>query len=309
MEYPAKKGKNNPPQTLRFVEPPYWDDEYERRFYTADYSKVDSDPMKTPRLFATCFATRRDSEPAWMVYDRAGKRCVQFCINQVALRTELARKLKGFFIVEGAVEYVNNYNLNTLHLSKDQDGESIDFYNQYFTDFSLEKYLHLLLLKRTAFEHEREIRVFIRRKNDKGKKSTTKEDAEHIDISLDWLSFLEGIKVDYKCTETEISLLQYHINKLIDKSTIRKERKEELRKKLIIEKYNVYEDIEGNSNLPIGETYKQFEGRIIQLHAHKKSEKLCRRKRHYKGQNWHREHISRRKQKRKSNIEIMKALK
>lgn len=83
---------------------------------------------------------------------------------------------------------------------------------------------------------------------------------------------LEGIKVDYRCTETEISLLQNYINILIDSSKkINSDKKKKLREKLIIKRYNVYDDIESDCNLPIGETYKHFEKRLLELQSPKKT--------------------------------------
>ena len=288
--------KRNPPQTLRFVEPIYWDDKYERRFYAADYSKVPGYSDNTPRVYATCFTTRAESEPAWAIYGRDEKKCVQFCFNKIALRTQLVKNLKNCTIIEGPVRYITNYDLNTLHLSDNKDGSHNSLYDKYFSSFSLDNYINLLLLKRTAFEHEREIRIFII-ENNKELPSKTKKEAKHKDVSLDWLLMLEGIKVDHRCTDNKIRLLQNYINNLIASSKkIKHNKKKELREKLIIKRYNVYDDIECNCDLPIGETYDQFEKRLLQLHSNDKCEKPKRRQKHYyRGKIWHREHRTVRK--------------
>lgn len=230
-----RAGMRNPPQTMQFVEPIVWVDQYERRFYLADYKKVNKNPRNTPKLLATCVTHRKESEPAWQIYNRdkegLGKRCVQFCFNQVALRSELVKNLKDCTIVEGVVQYLSNSQINTLHLSENKDGESNDLYDKYFADFSLDNFINLLLLKRTAFEHEQEVRIFII-DNKRGRRSTIKEKAQQKLISLDWLSILEGIKVDPDCSDIEINLLQDEINRLIEDSQKSKKKKKELRNKL-----------------------------------------------------------------------------
>ena len=263
----SESGQRNPPQTMRFVEPSKWEDQYEHRFYTADYSKVNKNSDYVPKLYATCFTPRKESEPAWQIYTRGkdglGKRCVQFCINQVALRNQLMENLKDCTIVEGSVHYLSTYEIETYHLSTDKDGNLNNEYLKRFSNFTLENYISLLLLKRTAFEHEQEVRIFIIYNEDKnGRKSKTKEKAKHKDISLDWLSFLEGIKVDPKCSDIEIKLLQDEINRLID-DTVKQEDREAMKKKLTITTYDVNEDSKGDQQLKIGETYKHYEERLL----------------------------------------------
>lgn len=267
-----KAGMRNPAQTMQFVEPIVWPDQYERRFYLGDYKKVNKNPRNTPKLLATCVTHRKESEPAWQIYNRdkegLGKRCVQFCFNQVALRLELVKNLKDCMIVEGVVQYLSNSQINTLHLSKNKDGNINDLYDKYFADFSLDNFINLLLLKRTAFEHEQEVRIFII-DNKRGRRSTIKEKAQQKLISLDWLSILEGIKVDPDCSDIEINLLQDEINRLIEDSPRSKKKKTELRNKLKVSRYDVNKDIEKDERLPIGETFKQFEERLLKLQANK----------------------------------------
>ena len=265
-------GMRNPPQTLQFVEPLAWGDQYERRFYLANYKKVNMAPGNTPQLFATCFTHRRESEPAWQIYNRGkeglGKRCVQFCFNQVALRMELVKNLRDCMIVEGVVQYLSNSMIDTLHLSTKEDGSDNKTYDQYFYDFSLDNFINLLLLKRTAFEHEQEVRIFIIDEKS-GRRSKTKNKAQQRLISLDWLSMLESIKVDPECSDIEINLLQDEINRLIEDSKNTKKKKKELFKKLTVSRYDVNSDIEKDESLPIGETYKQYNNRLSKLQSKK----------------------------------------
>ena len=267
-EKKAKRGqKRNPSQTMRFVEPPSWDDQYERRFYTANYKKIPRGADATPKLYATCFTPREESEPAWQIYNRGkeglGKRCVQFRINQVALRNELIKNLKNCTIVEGVVDYKSKSFIDELHLSTTKEGNVSDLFKKYFSNFTLDNFINLLLLKRTAYEHEKEVRIFIIFDKDKmGKKSVTKETANHQDVSLDWLMMLEGIKVDSECSDIEIKLLQDEIDRLIEDCNRTKKTKKDLHRKLIVTRYNVNEDEEGNHRIGIGETYADYEKRV-----------------------------------------------
>lgn len=255
-------------QTMRFVEPPKWDDQFESRFYNANYKKVNKDPNNIPKLYATCFTPKEESEPAWMAYnkekDGLGKRCVQFLINQIKLREELVKNLKNSSnctIVEGSVNYESKETIRTLHLSTDKDDKHREKYDKYFSDFTLANYINLLLLKRIAYEHEREVRIFLIYDEDKlRKKAKNKDKYDYKDIQLDWLTILERIRVSPDCTQTEIDLLQDEINNMIDKSG--KPDLDGLKKKLEVKKYNVNEDEDRGKPLPIGETYKHFQKRM-----------------------------------------------
>lgn len=261
-----KEGQRNPPQTMRFVEPPAWPDQYERRFYTADYKKVKIYPNAAPKLYATCFTPCKDSEPAWQVYNRRkeglGARCVQFRFNQVALREELVKNLEDCTIVEGVVDYQSNSFIDELHLSTTKDGQPSKLYDYYFSDFTLDNFINLLLLKRTAFDYEKEVRIFLIFDEDNNEsKSMTKEEIIPKNISLDWLSFIEEIRVDPNCSEIEIALLQDEINRLIEDSNRSQDEKDELKARLIVEKYNVNEDKEKDNRICIGEDYKDYKKR------------------------------------------------
>ena len=262
--YDKKKKTKIAPQTIRFVEPPSWDDQYESRFYSANYAQIDNSPESYPKLYATCFTPREESEPAWQIYNRdkegLGKRCVQFRLNQIGLRKELIKNLKDCTIVEGRVEYKSKYDIQTLHLSTNEKGNHSKEFDKYFSSFALDNFINLLLLKRTAFEHEQEVRIFIIFDNDKSHKASTKKDATLKDIPLNWLSMLEGVKVDSKCSDIEMELLQDEINQLIDNSGILD--KKNLKKKLEVKKYNVNEDEDRDGPLPIGETFEDFQKRI-----------------------------------------------
>lgn len=258
--------KNIGLQTIRFVEPPYWDDQFESRFYSANYKKVNMDPNYTPKLYATCFTPRKESEPAWKIYNRdkegLGKRCVQFKFNRIKLRQELVKNLKNCTIVEGVVDYKKRAEIEHIHLSDDSNGKPNESYKTYFSNFTLDNYISLLLLKRTAFEHEQEVRIFIIYDNDKlSKKASNKDKAGHKDVSFDWLNALEGVKVDKECEQIEIDLLQDLIYKLVDNSGKNDDEKDELKANLKVEKYDINRDEDRNIRLKIGETYAAYQKR------------------------------------------------
>ncbi len=255
-------------QTLRFVEPPSWDDQFESHFYNANYSKVNSNKNNIPKLYASCFTHREESEPAWQIYNKGkdgiGKRCVQLRLNQIGLRNELVKNINNSLIAEGPVEYKSRYTINTLHLSTDKDDNTNNIFEEYFSYFTLDNYLRLLLLKRTAYEHEQEVRIFVIDENTKlGRKAKDKEKASHKDIKIDWLAVLEGIRVDPECSDIEMNLLQDVIYKLIDNSKNTKKKKKALKKKLIVTRYDVYKDEYKDIPIVIGETYKAFEKKLL----------------------------------------------
>lgn len=266
-------------QTMRFVEPTKWDDQFESRFYNATYKKANKDSNNIPKLYASCFTPQDESEPAWQAYnkdkDGIGKRCVQLCMKQIELRKELVKNLKNknnCTIVEGPVQYKSKEIIRTLHLSTDKESKPSDIYKDFFSDFTLASFINLLLLKRMAFEHEREVRIFLIYEEDILKrKSKNKEKSGHKDIRLDWLSILEGIKVNPDCTQTEINLLQDEINNLIDKSSVSD--KEKLKEKLKVQKYDVNEDEDRNNPIKIGETYKKYMERLNKRKERKEKKK------------------------------------
>lgn len=263
-KFDKEKQKEVTLQTIRFVEPPHWDDQYESRFYSANYGRVKNNSGNTPKLYATCFTPREESEPAWQIYNRdkdgIGKRCVQFKLNQLGLRQELVNNLKNCMIVEGRVEYKSKHDIRTLHLSTNENGSHSKVYDKYFSSFTLDNYINLLLLKRTAFEHEQEVRIFIIFDDNKSSKALTKDDAKYKDIHLNWLYMLEGIKVDPKCSDIEMELLQDEINQLIEDSSISE--KDALKNKLKVTKYDVNKDEGRKDPITIGETFKEFSDNI-----------------------------------------------
>lgn len=196
--------KNN---NIRFVEPTLWQDKYESRFYTADYSKIIKDKKNIiPKLYSCCFTLSKASEAAWRIYsyDKLGlaSRCVQFRINKRLFREKLDEyaKKNSCKIYEGNINYtLSDFRINHLHLVGHYG------YNEVFnSDFNLNNYLSLLLLKRSAFNYENEFRYFIIPDNGMANKQ--------IFPTIEWSDIVVDVKVDRNCSEIEIEILTHYLN-------------------------------------------------------------------------------------------------
>lgn len=250
---------------MRFYEPSNWDDDYECRFYNATYIERANpiDKKKTPFLYATCFASKPNNEAAWVLYSHnqtgLASRCVQFELNLKELRKQLVKNAKKKMIYFGEVNYVSAYMINHLHESI-IDGRKNKYYQAYFDNFSLECYLNLLLLKRTVFEHEQEVRLFIipnpRSKESNNiktrkigkKKYVGNEKPLYTEIKIDWSEVIEKVRIDKQCSFYEKSILQSQLDALLKKKK-KKLRvtgipydEDQLKSKFLLEVFDPYED-------------------------------------------------------------------
>lgn len=202
----ALKCMNN--GNIRFVKPSVWKDQYEKRFYNADYSNVSSNPLQyAPRLYASCFSNQKDSESAWQIYAYGktglGSVCVQFTIDRKALRSELVRNVKNCDLYEGEVTYCRKYIIDNLHSPVYlNNGNPNPDYGTFFKPFDRDKYLNLLLLKREAFAHEKEVRIFIVPKNAKMMRSKDKF------VKVDWSKIVKGVRVDSSISNEDYEKLE-----------------------------------------------------------------------------------------------------
>lgn len=257
-------------QTLRFVEPSWWQDQYEGRFYNAKYEYVSKDRKDYPFLYSCCVSTCPEDESAWGIYSYDAKglkaRCVQFKINRKRLIEQLAKNCeKDSAIYLGTVEYKNRSIIDTLHLQdikKNGTTEENENYKIYFHNFNIDKYIQLLLLKRIAYEHEKELRFFIIPPKAEKKVKTQDLDDKKSDpliMKLDWLGVLEGVQIDSNCSDYEKSLLKEAIEKLIkQKTNLTEEQRQEVRKKLKIQEMNIHADSRNGSQIEIGVTYNEW---------------------------------------------------
>lgn len=236
---PDEKNKKT---SLRFVEPTNWEDQYEGRFYNANYF-LDNDKRHeisselTPFLYACCFTTKRDNEAAWSLYSHnktgLASRCVEFRIKKRELYDQLFNyaldnKRDGKYpsIFFGNVIYYDKFDIDNLHIRElGASKEDNINYHKYFDNFSLECYLDLLLLKRVAFEHEKELRVFIIPPDHKDKKKTKRNKKgqfskgmtpDCIFVNVNWSSLIEEVRIDKRCSDYEKSILQKKLNILYE---------------------------------------------------------------------------------------------
>ncbi len=187
--------------TIRFSEPTLWPDKYEGRFYTADYTNVCTDKSCTPKLYACCFTCNKTSEAAWSIYSRGktgiGNRCVQFQIDIAQLRKALNAycKEQKATLYEARIDYrISEEIINGIHRS------SSPYYQIFFKNFTLNSYLSLLSIKRSAFYDENELRYFIV-PNDQNLH-------QKLDISLSWKELIKAIYIDDKMSDIEKKILR-----------------------------------------------------------------------------------------------------
>lgn len=255
---------------VRFNEPSKWADKYESRFYNADYSIIHAPLSDTPFLYAYCLTYSVESEAAWKIYSYQkqgiGAHCVELKIKRNEFREHLLKHLNDCKVFAGCVDYKDANDIKNLHYRNTiEDGAPVpsELYKTYFESFNLYKYLNLMLLKRKAFEHEKEVRFFIipndadtlsksRYVNDK-----LEDNSEPKDTEIDWLDILDAIQIDKNCSKTECEILIERINSLIDaRKDFSDEKKAELKKKLEPSPFDVYGIVE---NVKVGEERKSKE--------------------------------------------------
>lgn len=198
---------------ILFQEPNGWDDQYESRYYKADYKNLNTTPDSTLKLFAACFTKEKDCEASWKVYSNNSNglksRCIQLEIDARALREQLDfsackgkndNKLKCK-VYEGQVSYrLNEKEISDFHK---KDSPYHDFF---FESFNLMHFIGLLLYKRPAYEYEKEIRFFMipdmASERSKGRK------AEKLKVTVSWKELIKSVRVDKRCSESEIAALE-----------------------------------------------------------------------------------------------------
>lgn len=265
-----KQGSGKKPN-IRFVEPTSWDDQYEGRFYCAKYEHYDSDgnivdvdPKDVPFLYACCFSSKQDNEAAWVLYShkRTGmaSRCVEFTLDGLKLKQQLVRNLRDCSIYVGLVQYMKKEDIDRIHKPFDNNNQPNENYGKYFRPFTKEFYLYLLLLKRLAFEHEKEVRIFIIPNNEIGKEKAMRgKDGEFpsdedkkphpLFVDIDWIEVIKEVRINNNMSNWsnyEISLLQNRLNELVEEKKIKEEldddKYQELLSNVKLKDVNLYKD-------------------------------------------------------------------
>lgn len=190
-------------ERLRFSEPDVWRDSFESRFYSADYRNIKHCPATdTPKLYACCFTYKKMSEAAWTTYNAnqkgLGTKCAQLVIDVDAFRKTLIQSLNNNDnIYEGRI----NYNLGDSVI-KGLHTQQSSYYYEVHNKFSLELYLSLLLLKRSSFSHEQELRFFIKRNSDDIKCQS------HFDVKINWANVINKIYLAEDVTDVEMKIFK-----------------------------------------------------------------------------------------------------
>ena len=197
IDYNHTNGKG----TIQFVEPNKWDDEFEQRFYIANYNNISKDKKTHPRLFSCCFSTVKKSYAAWRVFEnkKLGNDglCVKIVIDRKKFSKELCKYNKrAYKIYEGIVDYgLSDYDILHLH-------EKSNRYHQLFFggNFEVNNYLSLLLIKRNAFDYEKEFRYFMI--------PPTPIRGNKIYPEIDWGKVIKDVEVDIHYPDSDFNLLK-----------------------------------------------------------------------------------------------------
>lgn len=189
---------------IRFVQPSLWHDEFESRFFEADYSHVTTNPNLHPQLWACCFTLNKMSEAAWntYTYNKQGlaSRCVKFTIKRNKFRQMLRNSTFVKKTYEGKIDYtLSDYDIINLHK------KTSPLYNSFFGSFDIDKYLTLLLIKRNLFSYENEFRFLI---------SLNCSSDKELYIPVNWSKLIQAVEVDQNCTDKEVEILQRWIMKV-----------------------------------------------------------------------------------------------
>lgn len=218
-------------KSLRFAEPSLWQDNYESRFYNANYNNVLKGKDETevcPLIYSTCLTGKKNNEAAWKIYTYGkvglGARCVEFTLSKSEFRKELISSLNNYSIYEGLVSYVWEGDVDRMHLKeirRDKKSENNPWYELFFTNFDKTRYLNLMLLKRDAFEHEQETRIMLvpniptTTKGEKHVKNGKKCYGSHEDVKIDWGKIIKEVRYSDSCTAVEIKLLKDAVRKVV----------------------------------------------------------------------------------------------
>lgn len=204
-------------KTGRFLmnEPSAWSAPYEKRFYTADFNNIEG--FKPHRIYCTCFTQQVSNEAAWRMYSSKdtgiASRTIRFEFRRSTLLQALDRGLRSGKIYLGNALYdYTSKQIDGLHLQKNP------LYRRYFNDFSLDKFLNLLLIKRKAFEYEEEVRMFLVDENKDAIWHDTELNVNHRQFlafsSETMKQMIKSISVDPICDDTEYEMIKTSIEKV-----------------------------------------------------------------------------------------------
>jgi hypothetical protein len=141
---------------LVFLYPGLWENPLEKIYLETDYSALG---FKQTKIYSLSFIAGDDNEDTeWKMYASNYRKTVRCQVN-----TELLLEILSAFAAKNNLQvYAGNVNyeyskeeIQTLHLTKGKH------YDRFFKDFTLEKYLQLLLLKPKTLYWQNELRIFL----------------------------------------------------------------------------------------------------------------------------------------------------
>ena len=136
-------------------------------------------------------------------------------MNFEELYRQLTTNLSNCVLYIGLVKYLDKRIIDHIHepqraidemfiRAKESDNP---YYYHFFREFSIDHFLNLMLLKRDAFEHEHEIRLFI--------VPNSQESVEKRKfVELNWVDLIEQVRIDCHCSDKEKEKLQKALNQL-----------------------------------------------------------------------------------------------
>lgn len=145
-------------KVLAFVSPETWYDPFEQLYYGIDCS---TNGYHTEDIVCMCVSEKSSTneDASWRVYKGENNKTVRISIEQDKLLQLLEdyAASHSYEVYIGKVDYsFEKKDIRGLH------NVSSPHYNEYFpSDMHVEHYLSLMLLKRTAFKYENEVRIFL----------------------------------------------------------------------------------------------------------------------------------------------------
>ncbi len=188
-----------------FNQPSAWPDPYEKVFYNAKYTNIDNRYTPNP-LYVCCFTTGEETDAGWKQYvsnSGLGARCVRIRLN--------SNRLISFLNNYAEKQHCNIYIGAVTYEYKEQEID--EFYRKgtkmnsfLFTKFSLNNYLSLLLVKRSAYYTEKELRIFVVPDNNDRKR---RKEKLFIPLGLKWNDIIKEVLLSPDCTNEELTFIKW----------------------------------------------------------------------------------------------------
>ena len=142
---------------IPFVSPNMWDDGFEKRYYKPGGYVCKIANFTIPSIYCLCLTSRQslNEDAMWRMYAKEKEQMVRAYYNikdLLDILDNVSRQCK-FKVYIGEVIYADKSAIKALTPSK----------NKIFfpSNFRLENYLSLMLVKRNAFSYENEVRFFV----------------------------------------------------------------------------------------------------------------------------------------------------